>query len=422
MRQRLLRGRWGWRGRALGALAALVIVAVPPAARVSTAYTSGAGCTPGGPVPRLATLRGPAARSGSRVLYHGVALDQQRGLTVVVGSPPDDATTPGFLDVFDTTSGRLLRSTPIGAGAQALAVDSRRGRIVVAEAPGERGQVEVLDEASLRVLRRLAVGKQPVVPLLDEGLGHALVATVWPSDVHLLDTASGRELRVTHVSGVALVVPERAAVGLDGRTHRYFTGDNSGPIAMLDTASGRLLGTVQAVYPRLFGVDERLGRVFVTDEWGLRVLDARSGAVKGWVGLDARVFDIAVDERRHHAVVNLSTDFRTVAHVGAFDTLTLRATPPAPLGPPAGNPPVTIDAVDEQRGRVYAGVAAARADDGTPQAGTSYVAVLDSTSGAVLRRFNAGTGQPVTLAVDAARGRAVIGDDRGGSLFDVSCF
>lgn len=53
----------------------------------------------------------------------------------------------GQLSIFDTRTGRLLRTITLGRGPQAVAMDQRRGWVFVSN--GADGTVQVFDAARL---------------------------------------------------------------------------------------------------------------------------------------------------------------------------------------------------------------------------------------------------------------------------------
>ena len=76
----------------------------------------------------------------------------------------------GAVDVLDVRSGRVLRRVPVGP-TPVLAVDTRRGRVVVASATG----LSLLDARAGRLVRRWPVALRPAAVLVDARSGHILL-------------------------------------------------------------------------------------------------------------------------------------------------------------------------------------------------------------------------------------------------------
>lgn len=206
-----------------------------------------------------------------------VAVDEQHGRafattynTTLSGQP---AFGENYVNVLDTSSGRLRRQIPVPHGPYAAAIDPRTGRLFTANIDGSvsivdiHGRVRTVSVASSAFLNAVAV---------DGRTGRVFVTgyhdQTFQGLVGVLDAHSGVVLRTMAVGGTA------AGVAVDGQTGRAFVV--SGPtVSMLDAQSGRLVRTL-TIPANSVTVDERRGRVFVTAGDGhLRMLDARSGAL-----------------------------------------------------------------------------------------------------------------------------------------------
>ncbi len=128
--------------------------------------------------------------------------------TTPVGATPsavaiDDRTSRAFvanedgqsLSVLNASSGALLRTVPIGRYLHDVAVD-RRARTVLVTATGkdafrDPGSVRVLDEATGATLRVIPVGKDPASVAVDEAVGRAIVTNLQDGTVSIVDTGRG---------------------------------------------------------------------------------------------------------------------------------------------------------------------------------------------------------------------------------------
>jgi len=94
-------------------------------------------------------------------------------------------TSLGSVSMLDSRTGRVLSTAPVGCGARTLTVDEQTGRVFVLNAGptasgalGSNGaaSVSVLDAATGRVLRTTAVGRGAQALIIDDRRGRVLVA------------------------------------------------------------------------------------------------------------------------------------------------------------------------------------------------------------------------------------------------------
>ncbi len=190
----------------------------------------------------------------------------------------------GSVSVLDATSGRVLRTIPLGRhdyplvlSCGTLALDTRRGRgfALVANTNGGampvRTGVAMFDLRRGTLLRTLRVGRFAQQVVVDEATGRAFVAssncgapnatTVVNLCVGVLDTATGRLIRTITDASSPLVV--------DQQRGRVFVASGN-RVSVLDARSGRVLTTISLGthnYPLVFtpntlAVDTRRGRGF----------------------------------------------------------------------------------------------------------------------------------------------------------------
>lgn len=114
-----------------------------------------------------------------------VAVDAVHGRVVVAMGA--GGMTPGKVAIVDAATGRLLHTASVGWNPAAIAIDARHGRIVVANAgftatnghgrPAGSGSISVLAIRSGRVLRTIQLQGNPQAVAVDERNGRAVVAT-----------------------------------------------------------------------------------------------------------------------------------------------------------------------------------------------------------------------------------------------------
>lgn len=370
-------------------------------------------------LPLISTLMGGAVPAGVTANYRGAAVDQQEGLIVVAGAASTPA-APGFVAVFDTMTGRLLRSVALRPAPNVVAVDSQTHRIFAVHASlTAEGVLTVLDERRLRVLASFHVGKNASAPLIDDGARHAFVGSVWPPVVQMFDAGTGRLL--TTATGVALAqgILGRASMVLDPSVHRLFTVNSAGDVNALDSRTGTV--TVRAHLPEYtddIAVDATQGHVFISD-YGptTTMLDRDSLSLLKSVELpNGGSITTMIDQRVAHLFVSFLNDGR----ISMLDTRTNRVLSTIPVLTPddvINGTWLSIDAVDERQGVIFVGVPARN----PPVA--RHLVVLDGRTGAILRGYDVGGSWPITLAVDEQRNRAVIYDNTNHvlKLFNISC-
>jgi len=269
-----------------------------------------------------------------------LALDARRGHVFVVNN--GRTTEGGSVAVLDAATGRVVRMAlaaglqeSSGYGSQAVAVDSRIGRVFVLDTgkrPGvDRGSVVMLDAATGRVRGRTRVVLEAGSIAVDERSGRVVISGAGTT---VLDSATGQVLRTLRIGGDPLA--------LDGRTGRVFVVQGYDGVSVLDEGTGAvlrhdpLIGVSSAV-----AVDSRAG-VAVVYGYGskdapleglISLLDTRTGRVRRIVSLGAgpRAYDntIGIDGARGRAVVG-----------------------ECPLQYDAGPGPCDVTVLDTRRGRV----------------------------------------------------------------------
>ena len=141
---------------------------------------------------------------GSPNPFTDLAVDTRAGLVFAVG---DDT---GNVSVFDARTDALLPTVPLLTLPTAIAVDTRTGRAFASDAGGT---VSVIDTRRLSALRDVTVGASPLMAL-DARRGRVLVASA--SGLRLLDTRSGALVGIYQRawSPLAVVVDERTGRAL----------------------------------------------------------------------------------------------------------------------------------------------------------------------------------------------------------------
>ena len=179
------------------------------------------------------------ARSG-QVLRHN-STNSGAYCSVVVDEATDRAIETGNVsaDMLDARTGRIIRTWPQGSPlsfCSATAVDARSGRIYTLFAPagvdgqtglgGPHNQVAVLDGRTGATLRRIPVPTNANALAVDSATGHVLVDSVGaldgndmpvaPGALSVLDGVTGRTLRTLQLgytpADIAIDAPRRRAL------------------------------------------------------------------------------------------------------------------------------------------------------------------------------------------------------------------
>jgi len=249
-----------------------------------------------------------------------------------VGTTPDPMRDAVRVSVLDALSRRLVRALalplppqPLRSGAfvgSPLGVDQRTKRVFVSRFDGAR--VSVLDAASGRLLRTVTLrGRRRATtvttwdedaPVVDAQAGRVFV--VDGAGVSVFDAGIGRLLHRVVVGWNAPGFPPLAVV-VDARHGRAFVvARSTGTVGVLDSRSGRVVRLV-TVGGRLGGaaVDSSAGRLVVTiggapTQAGtlagpglVGVLDGRSGTLLQTIRVGSGPRAVAVDEQTGHTVV-----------------------------------------------------------------------------------------------------------------------
>ncbi len=300
--------------------------------------------------------------------------------------------------MLDAGSGAVLRDLP--DSPQALAVDEPGGRVYVLGVAGGKREIDVLDARTGRPLRALArydltpfaTNSDSIATLAVDGRRRRVIVTDSPytepatptGTLRVFDISSGRLLSRLRLNGIAWRPPL-----VDEETGRafvpvYVEGGSfaRGAVLMLDTASGaaRARTPLGSAFFDL-ALDRRAGRVLATDVGALRHL-----TLPGGVREDAPV---GPGEVR-------MLDARTGAMVGSIGV---------------GTAPGLI-AADERIGRLFV------LNQGTTSmlsgglAGPGSLSVVDEQTGKVARTVRVGV-NPMGLALDRTAGRLVVLNDGG---------
>jgi YVTN family beta-propeller protein len=148
----------------------------------------------------------------------------------------------GTVSIIDTTEDTVTRSLPdqgsIGAKVQAVVANRAGTRAFVVDA--DDGALMVVDIATGRIEKRLAVGKAPEGGSLAPS-GKLIAVTVEDDDeVAIVDVASAKLVRKIHVQGSN---PEHAAWSSDDRW-LLVSNENSSNLDLLDVKAGRSIAVI----------------------------------------------------------------------------------------------------------------------------------------------------------------------------------
>lgn len=300
-----------------------------------------------------------------------LAVDEPTGRVLATG--PDPSLGFSTVSVLDGRTGTLLQAHRVSLNVtSAIALDSRTHRAFVTDLDG--GVEMIVDTASGRALRTVAVGNSPVQVAVDTRSGRAFVMNDGADTVSVLDARSGAVLRTVRVG------PNPARAVVDERTGRVFVvhgrGASADPFVGSLGSFGSFTGT------------------------GVTMLDARTGAVLASLPVGGSPVDdievlnalnLAVDQRRGRVFV-------------------INAPPAVATGSP-----LTFSNVQSTLGtggtfltdQIMAGAAT------SPREGS--VSVLDARSGRLLHTLRVGR-HPYALAVNETTARLFVVNTNSGCL------
>lgn len=198
---------------------------------------------------------------------NAIALDAQRQRVYVAG--PESGVIDAFTFLSGWQSGSIHVTSlqlHIGSHPQGLGVNSRLGRLYVADSTGHK--VLVFDEKSERILATVPVANGPLQPLrVDEATGLVYIACSTGRELDILDGKTNRVIARTPVA------PDPEGVAFHTATGRiYVANEGNGQtvgttITVLDGQTFDVLGTLSVGRsPDGVEADPVLHRVYVATE------------------------------------------------------------------------------------------------------------------------------------------------------------
>lgn len=265
--------------RVAGTMAALGLLALPALAQDH----SGAKVLP------PAALASAAIRQDMIRGVYETAEAPDLGALFVASTPSFDARTPGYVDLLDAADLRPIRRIELPRRAFALAMDHKRGRLIVGNTLD--GSLSVLDARSGVLLEVIQLGKpegdgfeHTRMIEIDGESGRVFVSS--PSEagtLWIVDTAAGNA--VTRIDDAGLWAAGLAHDPASGRV--YVSGGGMNEILIVDGRSGARVGTLStgdttepgqdaskhffinlaldAKGERLFAADANSGQLYVFD-------------------------------------------------------------------------------------------------------------------------------------------------------------
>lgn len=215
-----------------------------------------------------------------------------------------------YLTMLDAASGHLLRTIPIGPGADAIVVDERLNRVFVTQTATD--SVRILDARTGASLGQIPVGPNPMAAAVDRATDHVFIAN-YRADLHdrtdrhamssvtMLDARTGASLGTIQVGALA------DAIATDSRRRHVFVANSaSNTISMIDTRTGLVLRSTRVgAVPGAMGVDERTGRLFSANsgDGSVSMLDTHNGRVLRTVAVALPPTAVVVDQHVNEVFV-----------------------------------------------------------------------------------------------------------------------
>ena len=230
-----------------------VLLALDPVAGTEIVGTDAARCQPAGEVAcgmiaLLDVLRGRVLRQFSVPGTAASAVfDARRGRAIVlVQSQADGGAAAYTHELVDTRSNRLVAIADCGGCASLPILDSQRGIAMIIDSD-DHGTVHVVDLSTGAVRHVIPVDAFPWNGVIDPNTGRAYVVSQGEAvgGQALNSTISALDLEDGRVLYRKLVGPNATGVSLSPAGDRAYvsTGIAEDDLAVVDTATGRLIGT-----------------------------------------------------------------------------------------------------------------------------------------------------------------------------------
>lgn len=336
------------------------------------------------------------------------------------------ASTPATRDnvrMLDERSGLILHATPIafqGGFPDRLTLDAPAHRVLLLSSlpfgPSSGITVSIFDTVSGRLLRTVRVYPRPGDATTCPCFSQPLVVDRDSGAAFVIDSGHGLLSRLDAISGRVLWTADLApttsgptgaltlgAVDMDARTRRVFVVDSrAGVVRTLDATTGRLLRTTPVgAGPTIMAIARRGGRVFVFNGGAVSVLDATSGRLLHTIPttLTSTFAALVADEPSGRVFL---ADERTGA-ISMLDATSGRILRTVAVAPNIADGGI---AVDRGSGRIVV-VSGGALDHSGNFTGLGSASVLDGRSGAVVKTVPVGV-NPDQVFIDETMGRAAV--------------
>lgn len=336
------------------------------------------------------------------------------------------ASTPATRDnvrMLDERSGLILHATPIsfqGGFPDRLTLDAPAHRVLLLSSlpfgPSSGIMVSIFDTVSGRLLRTVRVYPRPGAATGCPCFSQPLVVDRDSGAAFVIDSGHGLLSRLDAISGRVLWTADLApttsgprgaltlgAVDMDARTKRVFVVDSrAGVVWTLDATTGRLLGTTPVgAGPTILTIARRGGRVFIFNGGAVSVLDATSGRILRTIPttLTSTFAALFADEPAGRVFL---ADERTGA-VSMLDATSGRILRTVVVAPNIADGGI---AVDRNSGRIVV-VSGGALDHSGNFTGVGSASVLNGHGGSIVKTVSVGV-NPDQVFIDETMGRAVV--------------
>jgi DNA-binding beta-propeller fold protein YncE len=190
---------------------------------------------------------------------HGIEIVDQLHIAFATSGADRTVTmfNPGTLEI-------VKRIKYLGAKPDALQYDSSSGLLFVVNG-GETGDLSVIRPATGSIVDTVDLDGGKLEEMSFDGRGHGFVNDEQKSVVHVFDTRTRKRVAVWPL------MPAKGPTGLaiDREHHRLFAACGNRLLAILDSDTGRMLGTVPiGADPDGAVFDRRSGRIFTSNRDG----------------------------------------------------------------------------------------------------------------------------------------------------------
>ncbi|CAN5723119.1 hypothetical protein BH11ARM2_BH11ARM2_22560 [soil metagenome] len=235
---------------------------------------------------------------------NGVAVSKKLDRYFVAGGGKE-------LVAIDRKSLKVVGRVALSGPADLLAVDTKRGHVVVCHDDGTEDWV--FDGASLAPVGTIVIEEAPEFIEYDKTTDRIYQNIKSTDHLQVIDP----ETRKVVATWDTAPMKSPHGLALDKKAGRAYSAGKNGKLVVLDMATGKVVQTLD-IAPGTDGIaiDAKLGRVYCPGKGKMTVVSTADGTVMGEIDLPAGAKNLAVDTATHTVWVSVTDD--KGAHLASF--------------------------------------------------------------------------------------------------------